>query len=496
MGIVVRQSILSSAISYVGIIIGYVNLLYLYPKFLNPDEVGLLRIVQDAAILMAPFATVGMVHSVLRFFPQYSQSKPQADSFSGLIVLIALSGSMLFLITFFIFEQSILGFFKDNAKAIIEYKNLVLLLTLILVFLAIFEQFAKATLAIALPPFLREILLRVLQAVIVILYFYSIISFDQFVVASVLIYLLCLMILLIFLSSRKKMGISFKNLSHFPAKKIFSYGATSFVSASAMILVGKMDSIMVTGFLGLSAVAIYTTAYYMATVIEVPKRALTQTTTILMARAFEQQNHEEVNKLYRKTALNQLIIGLLLMIGVWANLGNLFNMMPKGSYYEAGSLVVIWVGIGKLIDMAFGPSSELIGLSRYYWFNLVSVCILAAVVIVANYFLIPEYGIEGAAYGSIVALVFFNLVKFVFIWTKLNMQPFSSATIKVCAIAAVTAVVNSLLPSMDVPIVDILYRSTIITAIFGLLILVTKSSEDINRLFGAGIDILKRYIKL
>lgn len=68
MGVVIRQSIFSSIISYVGVAIGYINLLYLYPRFLELEQIGLLRTIQDTALLMAPFAQVGLAHSILRFY--------------------------------------------------------------------------------------------------------------------------------------------------------------------------------------------------------------------------------------------------------------------------------------------------------------------------------------------------------------------------------------------------------------------------------------------
>jgi O-antigen/teichoic acid export membrane protein len=495
MGIVFRQSALTSIISYAGVAIGYLNLLYLYPKMLEPDQIGLLRIVQDSAILLAPFATIGMVHSVLRFFPQYAKSESNAKSFVGLIVILSLVGYGAFLLIFTLFEGSIMGFFKDNAYAVVDYKNLVLQLTLILVLLSIFEQFAKASFAIALPSFLREVLLRLLQSLIVILYFYSILTFDQLVVTSVIVYVVCLAILLYFLY-RRKFGISFRNLLSFPVKPILSYGLISFVSASAMILVGKMDSIMVTGFLGLSAVAVYTTTYYMATVIEVPKRAITLTTTVLMARAFEDNNHKQIQSLYYKASINQLIVGGLLMIGVWANLDNIFDMMPKGEFYRTGSIVVVWVGIGKLIDMGFGPSSEVIGLSKYYWFNLVCITILAVLVIGTNYLFIPEYGIVGAAYGSVVALGLFNLVKYIFVWVKLKMQPFSIQTAKVCCIIAAVVLLNLVLPDLDNALLDLTYRSFIITIAYTALIVLSQSSEDINKVLKKAVhEVLARLKK-
>jgi O-antigen/teichoic acid export membrane protein len=497
MGIVVRQSILTSIISYTGIAIGYVNLIYLYPKFLEPDQVGLLRVIQDAAMLLAPFATIGLAQGILRFFPQYLHSKKEIKKFVSLIILMAFVGFTTFLLVFNIFEDYILSFFKDNAASVIHYKNFVLALTFAFVFITIFDQFSRAVLQIAFPNFLKEIGIRFFQALLVLAFFYSIVSFNQFIIGSVVIYFISLSILILFLI-RSTIGFDFRGAMSFSwarIREILKFSSLSFVSVSAMILIGKMDSIMVTGMLGLSSVAIYTTAYYMATVIEIPKRVITQVTTTLIARAFEKNDLAEVNSLYKKTANNQLIIGTLLMIGIWANLPNIFQIMPKGDIYQAGAQVVILVGIGKLIDMAFGPSSEIIGLSKYYWFNLVCVSSLAIIVIITNYLFIPRYGIIGAAYGSVIALVLYNVVKYVFIYFKLNLQPFTRATVNVIFISVGTAGVNLVLPSLENVFVDMIFRSAIITLVYSTLILASKSSEEINRTFGTGVRYVQKFLK-
>ncbi len=497
MGIVVRQSILTSIVSYAGIIIGYINLLYLYPKFLEKEQLGLLRAIQDSAMLMAPFATLGLAQGILRFFPQYIHSEKESRKFVSLIVLLGVFSFTLFLIVFNVFERQLLGFFEENARILVRYKNVALALTLALVFITIFEQFAKSIMQIALPNFLREVGIRFLQALLVIAFFYSLLTFQEFIVGSVLIYFVSLAALLFFLL-RLTIGFDFAAVRTFSWSKIrelMAFSSLSFVSVSAMIFIGKMDSLMVTGFLGLSSVAVYSTAYYMATVIEIPKRAITQTTTTLIARAFERNDLAEVQSLYRKTAINQLIIGALLLLGIWANLDNIFKLMPNGDEYRAGAVVVILIGIGKLIDMAFGPSSEIIGLSKYYWFNLVCVTSLAIIVVIANYFFIPRYGISGAAYGSVAALVLYNLVKFVFILVKLRLQPFTIATLKVGAITAFVALINKLLPQVENVFINIGYRSVIITIVFSVLILTTRSSDEINKGFRSVLRFITSRIK-
>src|SRR5438128_11933224 len=129
MGLVIRQSIFTTIIAYAGVAVGYINLLYLYPKFLEPDQVGLLRTIQDAAILFSPFAQFGVALSIFKFFPQLSKERASESAFISLVLLIGLCGFGIFLIVFRVFESSILSYYDTNAKEIINYTSVILWLT-------------------------------------------------------------------------------------------------------------------------------------------------------------------------------------------------------------------------------------------------------------------------------------------------------------------------------------------------------------------------------
>ncbi|MBA3757097.1 MAG: hypothetical protein H0X02_13130 [Nitrosomonas sp.] len=53
MGLLRRQSIKSSIATYIGIAIGYVNLILLFPKFLLPDQLGLTRVMISMAAIFS-----------------------------------------------------------------------------------------------------------------------------------------------------------------------------------------------------------------------------------------------------------------------------------------------------------------------------------------------------------------------------------------------------------------------------------------------------------
>lgn len=488
MGIVIRQSILTSIVSYAGIIIGYVNLLYLYPRFLDPDQIGLLRTVVDAALLLAPFAQVGLAQSILRYYPHFSTDRHRGQGFINLILLLSLLGYGIFLIIFLAFRNSLLSFFGENAAVVSEFIVLILILTFVIMVMTLMEYYCRSLMKFVFPSLVREVGLRLLQGILVTLYFLKVLDFRQLLTGTVLIYLIALAALILYLALQGHLGthLVYRSLPSGKRKEIFIYSSLGLVTSGSMIIIGKLDSLMVSALAGFTANAIYTTAFYMATVIEIPKRAISQTSATLISRAFADSNMGEVRAIYQKSALNQFIIGGLLLIGVWANLDSIFLMMPKGDIFQAGAVVVVWVGIAKLLDMAFGPNSEIIIMSRYYWFNMITLIFLALLVIVSNYYLIPRMGMLGAAYATAFSLAVFNAVKWIFVWVKLQLHPFTMAFIKVICIIAVVVGINLVLPRISLVFVDILYRSAIISIAYLGLILITGSSAEVQKVISAG----------
>ncbi|WP_053404280.1 hypothetical protein [Persicobacter sp. CCB-QB2] len=55
MGVVIKQGVRASLITYFGVIFGALNFLYIMPKILEPDQIGMIRLLQDLAILLASF---------------------------------------------------------------------------------------------------------------------------------------------------------------------------------------------------------------------------------------------------------------------------------------------------------------------------------------------------------------------------------------------------------------------------------------------------------
>jgi O-antigen/teichoic acid export membrane protein len=481
LGIVINQSIKSSAIAYLGVIIGYANVLWLFPYFLESEQIGLFRLIQSSAFLMATFGQFGLSSSLVKFFPRFKNEK-------GFLAFTLIGGGVgslfLFLLTL-LFKNQITAYFSQESALFVEYFSITLLISVCLVQFQIFEAYCRSLLKIVIPTLIRDIQLRLSITVLIALFALGIISFDLLI--QVLLGVYALMVISIFGYLKSIQSFSFKLDFSFLNKKVLkeivTYSLFMLIGAGGTQIVLQIDSIMVSGQLGLEATGIYTIAFFIGIVIEMPRRSIAQISSALIAQAFEKEDIPAVNKLYKQTAINQMIIGSLLLIGIWANLENLYSLIPNGQLYISGINVVLFIGLGKLSDMAFGTNGEIIVMSKHYKFNVIAVAILAFLTIGLNLILIPKYGIEGAAIASFLAMLIFNISKFLFVWIKFKIQPFSINTLKFLAIVAVVLFGNQLLPPLENVFFDILVRSIAITILFAILTLGLKVSVEVNGLF-------------
>jgi len=491
MGIVIKQSIRSSLLAYIGFAIGAINFLFIFPKFLSVDQVGLLRVIPSAAFLLATFAQLGLAPGIIKFLPSYKSGSVERKEFLGFTVIAALIGYGALLGTTYFFKDQILNYYAQKSPLFVDYFQISLIIALFLLFIQMSEAYSRSLLKSIAPILIRDVILRLMTTVTVLLYGFSVIQFDDFINLFVLLYGITLLLHIGYFISLKAANVTFKfkNLRKSELTKILKYGLFTLIGASGTQIVLQIDSLMVAGIKGLDATGIYTIAFFIGTFIEIPKRAVTQITTPLMAQAFQNGKMKEVAQYYKQTSINQLVIGGLLWVGVWANLDSIYMIMPNSEVYQAGFNVVLLIGLGKLTDMLFGVNGEIIVLSKYYKFNVLTVAILAIAIIVGNLMLIPNYGIDGAAAASLGAMLLFNLIKFIFVFVKFKIQPFSINTIKFLGIIGIVILLNLATPRINNVYIDVVIRSFSITTALLILTYFMKVSPEIN-------GILNRVLKV
>lgn len=484
MGIIIRQSIWISVFSYLGVLLGYANIVLLMPQFLDVEQIGSVRFIQSTSALFVQFAQVGISPSLLRFYPIFSQRFSNMGGFVPSMLLASVFFFGVFLLLYFAVEDQIWAYFNQNAPQTREYATLILVLVFLMSMQAVLEAYSRSILEAVVINVLRDIGLRVMTTLIIAGYAWQWYNFMFFLQLTVGMYAVNILLLTVYLEIKGHLqfNLDFSMWRQVNIREVVYFSLSSFLGGSGSNIFRRVDSFMVTSMLGLFANGIYTTMFNIALVIEVPMAAIAQISQPIIAKSFATNDFENIAMIYKKSSINQQLIGSLIFIGIWANLHNLFTLMPNGDTFSEGYWVVVLVGLSKLVDMATGSNNEIINMSKFYRFNMYMMLLLAAFSILTNWLFIPRLGMEGAALATLLTIVVFNGVKLIFIYRQYHIQPFSGKNASLLLVTGLVLYLALTIPTLRSVWLDIPLRSLGITLLFGTLVFLLRISEDANHL--------------
>ncbi|QHT70487.1 oligosaccharide flippase family protein [Rhodocytophaga rosea] len=497
MGIIVRQGLKYSTIAFLGVVIGAVNTIIIFPKILSPEQYGLMRLIQENGLFIAAFVQLGAANIADKFIPIFQTHDKTNRGFLFFLLIYPLMGFIFFCLIYLLFKNTWLDIYLEKSPGVNTYYYFFIPLIFFMMYQLILEAYSRVHLRIVVPGLFRDVVLKIITLGFAGLFFLHFISFYQFMLLLIIAYGIIAILLLLYLHNLKilhlKPDIDFLTLKLL--KEMGIYAAFMLLGGAATLIITKIDFLMLGAMVGPESVAIYTIAFFMGTIIEIPRRAIAQISTPILSQAWQRNDLPQIEDIYKRSALNQLIIGSLLFLGIWCNTDAVFNLIPNGEIYRAGKYVVLFIGLARLFDMATGVNGEIILQSRYFRFNLISVAILAILIVGTNFIFIPLYGINGAAFATALSVFLYNILKFMFLWIKYRIQPFSHQTIYILLITGFTYVAAALLPAPEPALIssftNIVLRSAIISILFGGLILGLGISKDANLLLKTGYQKLR-----
>jgi O-antigen/teichoic acid export membrane protein len=490
MGIIIRQSIKNSVVTYVGVVIGTINVLFLYNKFLSTEQLGLYTALTSFPLVFAGFAHLGTPHVGVRFFNLFADSERQHNGFFGYLLIAPFLGFLTFLLVYIGLKPSFEAAYTQNSPLLINYYWTFPVITFFLIYQTILEAYSKVHLRIVVPAIIREIFLKLTNSALALLFGFQYINFNQLVLGIILAYFLgvCFLLIYIKILGRFYLKLDFSFIKKPVFKEMYQYGLwTMLGGATATALPHLEKMILPANQGGLATTAIFNIALSIGLVIAIPRNAIASISDPLLAESWRNNDIEHVGEIYQKSALNLLIVGLFLFLGIWCNIDAIFQIIPNSTTYQQGKFVVLMVGLYSLFDMATGLNSEILKNSPFYKYDLGFYMVRFVLLLIANLILIPIYSYNGAALAMLISVIVYNLVKFIFIKQKTNLQPFNIQTVKAIFLGIFTYGVTLLLPVFEGSFIHIIFNiiinSLTILIIFGGGVLLLNISEDLNNVF-------------
>ncbi|GAB4039620.1 lipopolysaccharide biosynthesis protein [Spirosoma gilvum] len=487
MGIIKRQTIQSSIYAYAGVAVGFLTQGVFFPNiFQGTQVVGLLTLLISLSQVLAQASNLGLNGAGGRYFPFFRNAERQHNGYLLIACLTTLLGFCLCVFVLWLARPLVIDWYQKDSALFVEYYYLLIPLTLFTVYFTVFDNYARLLYDPVTGTILQQFVQRVLILLAGGLYWLGWVTLPQFLGVWLLAFLVPLLVMIISVARDEALFFSRQFISIDAAlrRNLMRYAGITLTSALSTQIVWTIDKVMINSKQGLGDTGVYGTASYFAAVIAIPATMLYKVSGTLIAESWKTNDMKNIAMIYRKSCLNQLIAGCLVFVGVAANLSNVFRFLPPD--YAAGYYVILWLGLGKLIDMATGVNGIILNTSRFYAYDSAFFVVLIFITIGANLYLIPRFGINGAAIGAALATFLYNFVRTLFVGIAFKLQPFTWRNLVVIILALAVWWVSVQIPSptADAPkwkvILDVAWRSTLITGLFGGFVIGLRLSSDIN----------------
>ena len=494
MGIVRKQSTYSTIFTYLGFVIGAVNIIILFPRFFSTEEFGLTRIMIDFSLFFSALSTLGSLNALYKFNPFYRDYLPKGKNDLPFLTLGAnILGCILFLAGAIIFEPYLERKFGNNSPLFVSHYRLVIPFTISYTMLLLLEAYCWTIKKTIISSVVKELFYRLVTTLLIFLYALQCIRLETFFTLFAYSYLpaLAVLIYVIYKNGGIDLYARLSSATKRLYKKVLVFVSFHYTGMLIGILPRTIDGILIAGLTdqGLENLAIYSIPVYLVSILDVPYRSMLGITTTLIAEAWKNKNIEKIKELYHKTSLNLLILGLGIFGLLAPNLDNLVRFNP--AYGMAKSIFII-AGIAKILDLGMGMNAQILLLSKYWKMDFYSSLCFIFINIALDYFMIRSYGVIGAAYGSAIALIFYNAIRFGYLWWLFKLQPFTFKTLYVVLLGLGTIFIAWWIPYIGNLYVDGIMRAAVFALLFGGSILYFKVSEDISAMYGTFLQKLTR----
>lgn len=483
MGIVLKQSLNNTLITYFGFVIGGINTLFLYTRFLTDEYFGLVNVILSASAVLMPLLAFGVPNALIKYYAGFREGKGR-DAFLTLMVLLPLVLIIPIAILSHIANETIGNFLSKENPVVKGYVWHIFMIGVAMAYFEVFYAWAKVRMKSVFGNFMKEVFSRVLVTLLLILIYFGTITVTTFLNMLVLLYLVRTLVMIVYGLGLQRLKFNFRLPSN--TWEIVGYSALIILGGSAAIVLLEVDKVMINQFIEIENVAYYSVAGYIATVIAVPSRSMHNITYPLTAEILHNNDRAGLKRLYQKSSLTLFIVSGLLFILIILNLEDLYQLLPDS--YRGGYTIVFILGIAKVYDAVLGNNNAILYNSDFYRALLLMGVLLAVLTILLNMWLIPKYGLDGAAIASFMAFFIYNSIKLAYVKSKFSIQPITLETIKVLLLLLILVLVFYFFHFSFHPLINIALKSVLIISCYILVLYRFRISEDVFGVLSMYLD--------
>ncbi len=397
-----------------GLFFGYLFTL-LIGRFLGADAMGYFSISFTVLNVAMIFALLGIDNAIVKFI---SQDKDKLELFCKKTLIIVIVASSFISILLFQYSDFLSeNFFNLESSSQLSFFLKIVALTIfpfaILRFFSNVFRGLKRTkeyvlFSEMLPFMAATIFLGVLLFILEPKNIFSVIAFLVGVLLSLIVSIFLWLLTkrnIKIKENKEKTGETKRNLT---IKNILNIALPMAFASSMFLIMGYLDKILLGIFSNETSLGIYHICFQIAKAVTLPLFAINSIIAPKFAETYKKGNHNELKKIANQSTkvIFWSSFPILLIIFLFPS----FILNLFGEEFIGGIIPLLILGFGFLVNSISGSVGLFLQMTSkeklFQWILLVAVMIN----LILNLIFIPKYGIMGAALGTTISMIFWNLV--------------------------------------------------------------------------------------
>lgn len=473
---------------FIGVALGFGSNL-VFARILGAELLGVFVLAQTTLLILSLAASFGVGPMLLRFIP-VSLSRGDSDGAAGIFAV----GARIVLVTsaitiaVLLLGRNILVYRIFDEPRLLDLIPIVAIAILPAAFVKVFGFSLRAIRQAYHETFCLEIVAKSVKLLVFLVLLSAGLKLTGLMWALTVSYAVAAAAMVFIIDRHSRYLTRGPRATTIPVRRALTFSATmtfvAFMNYSLSITDRTMLGILSTS----SDVGVYNIAFLISNMLALVFMGFNNAFAPLISELYHNERRSELNNLYSSLTRTVLIIVLPALIWIVGFGDDLLLFFGKD--FHAGYLAMVILGAGVLTRCAVGSVGTLLMLSGHQLYNAINIAVVTAANIALNLFLIPRYGVLGAAIATAISLAVINVVGLIEVKLLIGIWPYRLSYLKLVAAAVVTAALNlylrARLPELEFIQIVLLLIGTFVVFL-GVLALLGIEEDDrmlIGRMMG------------
>lgn len=268
--------------------------------------------------------------------------------------------------------------------------------------------------------------------------------------------------------------------ARYETREIIKFSLPLYLSRLVRAFRGNIQTVLLGALNSVTSVGIFTVVSQVNMVGRMFHDSLAEVSDPIVSDLYGRGEREELARYYRTMTKWTLTLNLPFFLVILLFPGPLLSIF--GEDFVTGTLALIILAWGNLINAGTGISGVVLNMTGNTTWSLVNTIALSVLLIGLNVWLIPTWGVVGAAVASLTSMSLVNIMRLFEVLFLVRLWPYDRSFLKpvVAAIDGGLAawIVGRLLPDLPNLVYLILCVAVLFAVYFGVLLMLGLSEQD------------------